>query len=121
MPTNSPNTLPTLVCQPLVANQLRVKIGHLVGCVMKKGLFNMWLCPLQEENVVVRVLFAKVEMHERQHVHVRKVPVIKNIGRDKVEIIGVPLELIIEIWNDIAEMPQLMHKSRSRVEALELA
>lgn len=76
---------------------------------------------LHEEDVVIRVLVAAVQMHERHDVDVREIPVVENIGWNKIEVICVPLELRIEVAVDITKVAQLVYQSWTIIEPLELA
>lgn len=48
---------------------------------------------LHEENVVICVLVATIQVHERHDVDIGEIPMVEDIGRHEVEVIRVPLEL----------------------------
>lgn len=121
MSSHVPDTLPTLFCKPLVINQLCVKVFDLIRGVMQVRFLHLRRRTLHEENVVISVLVATIQMHEGHDIDVGKVPVVEDIGWHKVEIIRVPLELCIEVAMNISEVAQLVYQSWTVSEPLEFA
>src|SRR5581483_5762473 len=103
VPAYAPDTLPPLAREPLVPDQLCVHVGDLVRSVVNEGLLDVRLRTLHEKHMVVGILLAEVQVHERQHVHVREVPVVENVGRYEVEIVRIPCQLPVEVRADVAK------------------
>lgn len=70
MSSNAPDTFPTFFGKPLMSNQLRVKVFDLVRGVVQVCLLHLGRCPLHEEDVVICVLVAAVQVHEGHDVDV---------------------------------------------------
>ena len=87
-----------------MADQLRVEIFDLVRRVVQICFLHFGRRTLHEENMVICVLVAAVQMHESHDIDVRKIPMVENIGRDEVEVVRVPLELRIEFSMNISEV-----------------
>jgi hypothetical protein len=87
---------------------------------MKECLLYFWCSALQEEDMVVGVFLPKIEVNKSKYIYVRELWVIEDIGRHKVEVGCVELELGIELLADIPEVTDLVNKSRAVVVALEL-
>ncbi len=118
---NTPNAMPPLLGEPLVAEQLRVEVGHLEGRVVAERLFHVGLGALHEEAVMVGELLAEIEVEERHDVNVIKVPVVEDVGRHEVEVARIPRELVVEIGKNVPIMPQLVDKRRARMVPLEFS
>lgn len=70
MPSNAPDTFPTLFGKPLMTNQLCVEVFNLIRGVMQVCLLHLGRRTLHEKDVVICVLVAAVQMHERHDVDV---------------------------------------------------
>jgi len=100
----SPNTLPALLGKPLMTDQLCVKIFDLERGVMQVRLLHLRWRTLHEEDVVICVLIATVQMHERHDVDIGEIPMVKDIGWHKIEVVRVPLELCVELAVNISKV-----------------
>jgi hypothetical protein len=53
-----------------MANQLSVKVGHFIGAVVDVRFLHFGRSALYEQNVVVGVRFAEIDVHEGENVDV---------------------------------------------------
>lgn len=133
MSANSPHTGVLLPCQPLVAQMLRVVIMHLERAVMH-------VCSRisrHEERVVVDRVRAAVNVHENGYLFsattVDRVGFairvctgvwrrdIEEVSGREIEVPRIPLDLLFEIQHAQPVVPKLVHCSRTRRKAVELA
>lgn len=88
----------------MVSDQLRIKILNLVRRMVYVSLGGFGRCALHKEDVVVRVLFAKVEMHERHDIDFGEVPVVQDVRGHEVEVVRVPFQFFVKLAVDVAEV-----------------
>ena len=70
MSSNPPNAFSAFLCQPMMADELRIKVIDLVRAVMDESLPCARWSALHEKTVEISVLLSKIEMHERDAVDV---------------------------------------------------
>lgn len=90
MSTNAPNTLISLINEPLMAEMLGVKVVD-----FKAGMMDMLrLIPSQKQGMVIYRLAATVNVHENADVFALTSLrcVLKEVRWDEVEVGGVPRE-----------------------------
>ncbi len=104
MPSNTPNTRPTFPSEPFVANELSVEVGDFKGAVVEICLFDFRWSALHEEDMVVGICLAEIEMHEDENVDVGELRVIENVAGNEVEIGGVEVELAVEVFADVSKV-----------------
>ena len=88
----------------MVSDQLRIKILNLVRRMVYISLGGFGRCALHEEDMVVRVLLAQIEVHERHDVDVGEVPVVQDVRGHEVEVVRVPFQFFIKLAVDVAEV-----------------
>ena len=71
---------------------------------MQVRLLDLGRRTLHEEDVVICVLFATVQVHERHDVDIGEVPMVEDIGWHEVEVVRVPLELCVELAVNISKV-----------------
>jgi len=59
---------------------------------------------LHEEDMVVGICLAEIEMHEDENVDVGELRVIENVAGNEVEIGGVEVELAVEVFADVSKV-----------------
>lgn len=121
VPPDAPDALPVLLGQPLVADELRVEVSHLVRAVVDVCLLDLRRGALQEHDVVIGPVAPEVEVHERQHVDVAELRVEQDVRMHQVEVRRVEVQLLIEFLAHVPEVAQLVYQRRSLVVSLELA
>lgn len=70
--------------------ELGIKVGNLKRRMVAECLFDVGFSSLHKEAVMVGELITSIKVEERHNVDLFKVPVVEDIGRYQVEIVGIP-------------------------------
>lgn len=112
--TYTPAVLVALVPQPVVTEDLGVKVVCLKGRVMNMALWTLE----EEEGVVVDLLATAVEAEEDCFIFAASI--VNELAGIKVEILRVEFIAFLEIGHAHAVMAKLMNRRRTFLEPLEL-
>jgi hypothetical protein len=104
--------------KPLVTQQLRVKVFDLVRGVMHVRVNAGW-GTLGKDRVMIRVLFAEVQIDECHHVDVGLVREVQDVGGYGVEILTVECNFLVEILANVPIVSKLVHHCWARAVSLE--
>ena len=117
----TPHTLPSLLSQPLMSKQLGVKVGNFKAGMVEIGFLDFGWSTLHEEDVVIGIPLAEIEMHESEDVDILKFGVPENICGNDIEVLRIKCEFVIEVTTYIAEVTEFMNERRTGMKALKLS